>query len=328
MTTVLGDKLNQAFEAKNNDVETFLWKGSRKIVDGERTQSSMKMVDMTEEELRKAYKHCESMLYSDNYENPGRRVLLEQIEDQRTRCNAELFLIWLLYPGEGSTRQGIVRTSFFNMLNQQITAQAEQFAKENAESGEGETNVSAIAETLFKEWTLNDIMNSDEDSFTMFASLPLYIVREACLSALGKCVRKHITLTFITELGLWFTRSELLELNKKDENGRLVDRIKQVAELLNIKLKDPKNPEDRKGLVLKIDDRKGLTLKEFSAMLTFRKDKYDKRYNDLTKVQLETLRDKVLLHLENKVRWQASEWEKRIKQIKAVADYNGYKLSD
>lgn len=26
------------------------------------------MVDMTEEELRKAYKHCESMLYSDNYE--------------------------------------------------------------------------------------------------------------------------------------------------------------------------------------------------------------------------------------------------------------------
>ena len=25
MTTVLGDKLNQAFEAKNNDVETFLW---------------------------------------------------------------------------------------------------------------------------------------------------------------------------------------------------------------------------------------------------------------------------------------------------------------
>jgi ribosomal protein S13 len=328
MTTVLGDKLNQAFEAKNNDVETFLWKGSRKIVDGERIQSSMKMVDMTEEELHKAYKHCESMLYSDNYENPGRRVLLEQIEDQRTRCNAELFLIWLLYPGEGSTRQGIVRTSFFNMLNQQITAQAEQFAKENAESGEGETNVSAIAETLFKEWTLNDIMNSDEDSFTMFASLPLYIVREACLSALGKCARKHITLTFITELGLWFTRSELLELNKKDENGRLVDRIKQVAELLNIKLRDPKNPEDRKGLVLKIDDRKGLTLKEFSAMLTFRKDKYDKRYNDLTKVQLETLRDKVLLHLENKVRWQASEWEKRIKQIKAVADYNGYKLSD
>ena len=162
----------------------------------------------------------------------------------------------------------------------------------------------------------------------MFASLPLYIVREACLSALGKCVRKHITLTFITELGLWFTRSELLELNKKDENGRLVDRIKQVAELLNIKLKDPNNPEDKKGLVLKIDDRKGLTLKEFSAMLTFRKDKYDKRYNDLTKVQLETLRDKVLLHLENKVRWQASEWEKRIKQIKAVAKYNGYKLSD
>lgn len=42
MTTVLGDKLNQALEAKNNDVETFLWKGSRKIIDGERVQSSIK----------------------------------------------------------------------------------------------------------------------------------------------------------------------------------------------------------------------------------------------------------------------------------------------
>jgi len=328
MTTVLGDKLNQAIKAKNNNVETFLWKGSKKIINGERIQSTIKMVDMTEDELRKAYKHCESMLYSDNYENPGRRVLLEQIEDQRTRCNAELFLIWLAYPGEGSTRQGIVRTSFFNMLNNQIAAQAEVFAKENAEKGEGETNASTIADTLFRDWTLNDIMDSDEDSFTIFASLPLNIVREACLSALGKCVRKHITLTFITELGLWFTRSELMELNKKDENGKLVDRIKQAAEILGIKLRDPKNPEDKKGLILKIDDRKGLTLKEFGAMLTFRKDKYDKRYSDLTRIQLETLRDKVLLHLENKVRWQASEWEKRIKQIKAVADYNGYKLSD
>lgn len=328
MTTVLGDKLNQAIKAKNDDVKTYIWKGSRQIVNGERMQSTMRMVDMSEEELSNAYKHCESMLYSDNYDNPGRYVLLEQIEDQRTRCNAELFLIWLLYPGEGSTRQGIVRTSFFNMLTQQITAQAQQYAEDNMQKGEGETNVNTIAETLFKQWTLNDIMSSDEESFTIFKTLPLNIVREACLSAMGKCIRKHITLTFITELGLWFTRSELMELNRKDENGKLVDKIQQVADLLNIKLKDPKNPNDRKGLVLKIDDRKGLTLKEFSAMLTFRKDRYDKRYSDLTKVQLETLRDKVLLHLENKVRWQASEWEKRLSQIEAVAEYHGYKLPD
>lgn len=328
MTTVLGNKLNQAMNAKENDVESFVWKGSRKIVNGVRMQSTIKMVDMTEEELNNAYKHCESMLYSNNYENPGRRVLLDQIEDQRTRCNAELFLIWLAYPSEGSTRQGIVRTSFFNMLNNQISAQAKQYAEENLQNGEGETNANTIADTLFKEWTLGDIMNSDEESFTIFASLPLNIVREACLSALGKCIRKHITLTFITELGLWFTRSELMELNKKDENGKLVDRLQQAAEILNIKIKDPKNLEDKKGLILKIDDRKGLTLKEFGAMLTFRKDKFDKRYSDLTKVQLETLRDKVLLHLENKVRWQASEWEKRIKQIQAVANYNGYKLAN
>ena len=31
MTTVLGDKLNQAFEAKNNDVETFSGKVPEKL---------------------------------------------------------------------------------------------------------------------------------------------------------------------------------------------------------------------------------------------------------------------------------------------------------
>jgi hypothetical protein len=329
MTTVLGDKLNQAIKkAKGNDIDSFMWKGSRKFVNGERVQSSIKMVDMTQEELQNAYKHCKSMLYNDNYENPGRQVLLQQIEDQRTRCNAELFLIWLRYPADESIRQGIPRTNFFNMLNQQISVQAAQYAEENKESGEGETNVRVIADTLYRDWTLDDIMKSDESSFIPFRTLPLSIVREACLSALGRCIRKHITLTFITELGLWFTRSELLKLNKKDENGRLVDRIRQAADILGIELRDPDNPEDKKGLILKINDRKGLSLAEFEAMLTFRKDKFDKRYSDLTKLQLETLRDKVLLHLENKVRWQVSEWEKRMEQIEIVAEFNGYKLSD
>lgn len=329
MATVFGDKLNQAIQAsKGKEMESYVWKGSRSIVSGERVQSSIKMIDMTEAELQAAYKHCNSMLYNDDYNNPGRYVLYEQLKDQMMRCNAELFLIWLRYPEEGSTRQGILRTSFLEMMNTQLHNQAEEIAEQNKESGNGETNINIITESLYKEYTLNDLLNSNESSFVNFANIPLYIIREACLSALGKCIRKHITLTFITELGLWFTRAELMELNKKDENGKLIDRIKQAADILKIKLKDPDNPYDKKGLVLKIDDRRGLSLAEFEAMLTFRKDRYDKRYNDLTKLQLTTLRDKVLFHLANKVKWQATEWEKRIEQIKLVAQYNGYKLSD
>lgn len=85
----LKDKLEEAINAKNNDVNTFYWKLA-KNADG--TQESIKLMDATPEQLNQFYKHCQSMLYNNDKSNPGRYVLLDIINEQRRKCNTELFL--------------------------------------------------------------------------------------------------------------------------------------------------------------------------------------------------------------------------------------------
>lgn len=93
--TVLGDKLNEAINKKANDIETFMWKGPKKEVNGQRSQNTVRMVDATPEQLKDWYRHCQSMLYSTDKKFPGRYVLRDIVEEQRMRCNVELYLRWL-----------------------------------------------------------------------------------------------------------------------------------------------------------------------------------------------------------------------------------------
>lgn len=83
------EKLMEAMEAKSNDIKSFVWKLARKA-DG--TQEEIRLVDATPEQLNRFYKHCQSMLYSNDKLNPGRYVLLNIIEEQRKKCNVEIFL--------------------------------------------------------------------------------------------------------------------------------------------------------------------------------------------------------------------------------------------
>ena len=81
--------------AAMNNINSFVWKGRKQEVNGELVQEEKRLVDCTEEELRSFYAHCESMLHNTSKEYPGRYVLLDIINDQKQRCNAELFLRWL-----------------------------------------------------------------------------------------------------------------------------------------------------------------------------------------------------------------------------------------
>ena len=89
MNEMMKEKLTQAIEAKNNDTKSFVWKFARKS-DG--TQEEIRLVDATPEQLNSFYAHCHSMLYSNDKLNPGRYTLLKIIEEQRRKCNVELFL--------------------------------------------------------------------------------------------------------------------------------------------------------------------------------------------------------------------------------------------
>lgn len=56
--TVLEDKLNVAKENRSNDVRTFVWKGAKEEINGNKVQKEIRLVDATPEQLQSFYNHC------------------------------------------------------------------------------------------------------------------------------------------------------------------------------------------------------------------------------------------------------------------------------
>lgn len=310
--TVIGEKLSKALKEKEEDINNFIWKGPRKIVNGERMQTVIKLVDATPEQLKQFYNHCDSMLNNEDRYNPGRLVLLNIIKEQRNKCNAELFLRYL--EDGNPERNGRPRYPRFNYLQDVrnfLDTNKEHFPRECYKT----TPISAITDGIPEE----------------FAELSIDIVLDACLDSLGEFSRKHMTLNFICKLGIWFTSKEMKDLTEKDKDGNERDKIDVVIERLGLKnvynpkvLNDDSFKAKHKGerlTVLRINP-KGLSYSEFRAMTSLR----SKKYSDMTTEQLTVLRDKVLFKLEDEVKFHVNSWMTRMHQIEEVANEKGYNL--
>lgn len=257
------EKLEEALSKKDNDISTFIWKGKK--VNGQQTE--VRMIDCTVQELQGFYKHCESMLYNGNRDNPGRYLLLEIIADQRNRCNTELFLRWL------DEEKKISKYVFLITLK--------EFLNNNPEIDATKDTISCAVGECPRE----------------FENIPISMVLDGCQDALGYLNKQHITLTFILEQGLWFTPEEA------EKMGNVDNKLEYARQQLNLKSVDN----------LRINP-KGLSLAQMTAMVNLRSNKY----SDLTTLQLETLRNRILFSLENKIQYHIRQWENREKQIKLV----------
>jgi hypothetical protein len=278
---ILGDKLTEAFENKKNDVNSFIWKGPKKFVNGKRVQEELKLMDAPEEQLKKYYAHCKSMLYSKDKDDPGRKELVKIIRDQQLRCEAELYMRYL-------RKKGTIPLEFRKALSDYLNT--DDVKKQAPRSTYRSVPVSSIIEVPdeYKEVTIELTLN-------------------ACLSALGIFHRKHITNNFLTKLGLWFTKEEIKEyLSQKDENGQLIDRLEQVKSNLNL----------RPDVKLHTDYNGGLSYLEFRAIHNLKNERYEK----ISELALNTLNNKVLPRLEDVVRKQAEFWEEKMKEIEKVCE--------
>lgn len=285
--TDLGDKLKAALENKKNDINSFVWKGPKKYINGKRVQEEYKLMDATEEQLQKCYNHCQSMLYSKDKEDPGRYVLIDIIRDQQLRCTAELYMRYLRKNGSIPIE---FRKSFVDYLNTDEVK-------------------SQVPRSAYKDVPACALIEIPEE----FRALSIDMILDACLAALGVFQRKHITNNFLTKLGLWFTKDEIKEyLSNKDENGNLLDRLDQVRSNLNL----------RPDTHLHTDYNGGLSYLEFRAMHNLKND----RYENLSETALSTLKNKVLPRLEDEARNQALLWEQKIEEIKKVCLAKGYSV--
>lgn len=280
--TVLGDKLKEAIEAKNNDTKSFVWKLARK---SNGTQEEIKLINATPEQLNTFYNHCKSMLYSEDKINPGRYTLLRIIEDQRKKCNIELFLRKLESGSLCADNQPYPRHLYIQDIRTYMNTHKEDFPDNELK------NISIAFCTgglprEFKRLSIDDVLNGGLDQ-------------------LGYFDNKHITFSFILNMGIYLTPEEMREFNERDEDGNLKKKPEVVKERLGL---DP-------SVTLTVKPS-GLTFNELRAMINLKKSK---KYSELTTDQLVALRNKVLFRLENEVMYHIKQWEERMRQIELVA---------
>lgn len=286
--TVMREKLMEAIEAKNNDTKSFVWKLARRA-DG--TQEEIRLLDASEEQLNTFYKHCKSMLHSEDKLNPGRYVLLKIIEEQRRKCNVELFLRKLESGSICSDNKPYPRHLYIQDIRSYMNTHKEDFPSNELK----EISISSISGGLPRE----------------FGRISIDEVLNGCLDQLGYFDNKHITFSFILNMGVYLTPEEMKEFDVKDKDGNTRSKLEVIKERLGIK------PSVR--LTVKPT---GLNFNELRAMVNLK----SKKYSDLTTDQLTVLRNKVLFRLENEVMFHIEQWEERMRQIELVAKERGIML--
>ena len=278
---LMKEKLTEAIEAKNNDTKSFVWKLARKS-DG--TQEEIRLVDATPEQLNTFYNHCKSMLYSTDKLNPGRYTLLEIIGEQRRKCNVELFLRKLEQGSICADNKPYPRHLYIQVLRAYMNAHKEDFPSNELKN----ISIAACTGGLPRE----------------FERISIEEVLDGGLDQLGYFDNKHITFSFILNMGVYLTPVEMKEFDEKDKDGNTRSKLEVIKERLNIK--------NTVRLTVK---PAGLNFNELRAMVNLK----PKKYSELTTDQLIVLRNKVLFKLENEVMFHIEQWEERIRQIELVA---------
>lgn len=291
--TSLRDKYAAALEAKSNDINSFIWKGPKEDIGGQKIQREIRLIDATDDQLRSYFNHCMSMLYSNDSINPGRFVLIERIQEDREKCNTELYLRFLenSYLSDPS-RARYLRFQYLQDMRKWLSR-----------------NTAEIPQASYYDTPISTIIDNVPDEFSR---LSIGMVMDGCLDNLGRVNKKPITLNFIISLGVWFDPDEMRDLTEKDpETGRMKDRLDVVRERLQLK----------NNVRMKIDPN-GLNYSELRAMLKLKSC----RFSDLTTDQLLVLRNKVLFRLEDSCAVNAEMWVEKLREIQLVADARGISL--
>lgn len=277
-----------------SDIASYIWKDRRLTRDKNEKQMEYKMVDMTENQLQQIYNHCKHMLYNTDPKTLGRMVVIDQIAEQLDKCAAELALRW--------------------------------FKEQKNSKGETIYTDQSLY-TELKSW-LNAIKDYDPNAEYHLGSLvqvpatlqnvKMHYLIAACKDQLGIFDHSKLTYNFIYNLGVYFTPSELKELEEWSNN----------KQSLRLKIEDLK-------LQLSIENAEirpnpfGLTAQELRDMIHIKRNKGYRscKYSQLSTSQLETLRNKVLYFFEDLVCEQVRKWQTLMTQIEEVAKYKNYSLS-
>lgn len=215
-------------------LNSYIWKGEKTLdSNGKYVQNEIRMIDMSEKELRSAYNRCKTMLFNTDPQHLGRYLVLDVISDQRNRCGAELFLRYAEQKMQSN------RINLISSIN--------EFRENNKEVLRGIKP------------TINIVFTNLPEEYN---TVPLDLVMDGCLDRLGALVKKHITRAFILRQGVWLTPDEAKDLTEYDYNGQVINKLDVIRERLGIK--------DVERLSI---NSKGLSYTELRSMIMLKPNK-------------------------------------------------------
>lgn len=275
MNTEFGAKLKEAITAKDNDINNLVWK--------DKTGATVRLMDLTQNELKRYHRHCEQMLTNRDIYKPGKLVIRENIQKCWDSCNAELFVRYLLHECDTDIRTNKDLLDFINSQR-----------KNNNVSVEDSISVLFTGlPPIYEKITVGNLM-------------------DVCFDKLDVLNKKMITDKFIIAQGIWLTDEEKKDLTEIEESGKARNRMEVIKERLCL------NPD----IKLRICPT-GLTFAEFRALIQLSDLP---KISSLSTIALKTLRDKILLLLDNDLDYHINKWSKIKKDIERVAEYKNWNL--
>lgn len=192
----LADKLTQAIDKKNNDINSWVWRTSG--------GKNVRMMDMTPEQLQRAYSHVDQMLNNQDPYHPGVQRKRDQVRKMWDCANTELLLRHIIYD--------------CNI--------------------EGLRTNKDLLDFISAHKKANNISNSDSISTIFnglsegYSRITIDSLLSACLDTLPAFNKKLLSDKFILSLGIWLTDQEMKDLTEYDENGKVRDRKTVIKERL------------------------------------------------------------------------------------------------
>lgn len=276
MNTDFGTKLKEAILAKDNDINSMMWKA--------KNGSEVRLMDLSQSELKKCFKHCEQMLYNKDVYKPGKFVIRNNIQKCWDSCNAVLFSRFLYYEVQDSNIK--TNKDLLDFINHQ---------------------------RRYRDVSVDDYITVLFDNVPpIFEKIKVGKLMDVCFDKLDVLNRKMITDSFIISQGIWLTDSEKRDLTEYDDEGNLRNRMDVIKERLCL------NPD----IKLRVNPT-GLSYSEFRALVQL---PALPKIADLPTIALKTLRDKVLLLLDNDLDYHINKWTKLLNNVQRVAEYKNWSL--
>ena len=195
--TEFGNLMADAIAKANNNVNSLVWVDKK--------GNEVPMMQMSAKQLQRIYNHAQDMLYNKSYKTLGKYEVKKNIQSTNTKCNAELFLRYILYDLDNFPLK--TNRDVLEYLNtQRIQGAADQ------------TNISDIFGKVPRE----------------FVNLTLIDLIKACLKV-ESFNKKLISDKFILAQGIWLTNSEMQNLTEYDEQGNKRKYLEVMKERLFVK---------------------------------------------------------------------------------------------